>query len=206
MFNRILRALALAVPLLAAQPAQAQTQATLDEGIVLGIPVGWYEAFHGIRNGVFTAEHLPLGEGRKNWTRMIVVQTYRELPAGAALFLDRFAKEANTACERLAIGPLVTASADGYEAAMRETSCGKARDGGHGEYILSKAIKGKSSFFVVQWAARLPAYDPFAGIPIAAGELERWMTFMQASRICRMDDSDRACVRSGEAPAEPEKK
>lgn len=209
MLRRILCALALVTPLIsggavwaqtADKPAQPETLMLIQEGVLLTVPAGWREVSRGVNEGHFVAKHLPANESLSNWTRMITVQTYRSPLDSAAQYLDSLAHVMSNFCDPVSIGPLITASADGYEAAMRETSCGRVRGDDAGEYMLHKAIKGQSSFFVVQWSARLPPFDVKAGLPISKTEFDNWVGFMQTVRICRMDDSDRACIR----PDKPE--
>ena len=145
-----------------------------DEKLNWSIPDGW-KVGHQEGNMI---ELIKESETIGSWTRLITFQQYEanEKTNGIAwikMMEQGFAK----GCKEVELIPLRNGDQNGYEIAHAILSCTTNKSNGKGEIYQVKTIKGKTRFYVVQYAYRVPPFEK-GSLPLEKEEVDKTINYI----------------------------
>lgn len=125
------------------------------ETLLQSMPPGFKVAFRHSQNGLTMQEMIPERESVDNWSKMVTTQIF--VGKGdwkPAPFLAAFGQRVAAACPDMSHGNITMVVVNGYVGGVVVLHCPLNPATGKPENIVTRAIQGKDSFYLVQVAYR----------------------------------------------------
>jgi len=135
-----------------APSADAQLQA---ENLLVKLPAGFMVGSRHTQNGMHMEEWVPEGQTVDDWSEMVTMQIFFGRGAWDPVgFLNSLGQGWLSTCRGGSEDPMQSSQANGYPVSMVLMHCPLNPKAGKPETTLLRAIKGKDSFYLAQYAVR----------------------------------------------------
>jgi hypothetical protein len=167
-----------------AQGSQSQNSGLMNENMPVTMPQGFKIGFQKKNDGMYMQEWVRQNETVDNWSELITVQIFYGKNYDPAQFLRAIGERWITACPESKPNSTYSGLANGYKVSMTFLFCPLNSKSGKPEFTQIRAIQGKDSFYLVQWASA------FVPSPEQKGAV---VIFLDTVNVCDSRSTEHPC-------------
>ncbi|MBI3713395.1 MAG: hypothetical protein HY253_10605, partial [Burkholderiales bacterium] len=171
------------VSLFASFGIQAQSS---NEFLLISPPDTYKVVTNSDKGNMKISEYIPKSESLPKWTEMLSAHTFQTTQWTPKKFQELMSETLKKVCPTTQNSPIFESIENGYATATWSQTCEMNNGSTSIEKTWFKAIKGESSFFLVQKAFRF--------IPTAE-QLQPWLDYLKNASICDMRSSKNPCPK-----------
>lgn len=172
----------------------AQAEPARNENLLVSVPDGWEMVTDEKNDHGMLSEFVPKGETAQNWTRMITIQVFHNIPDEVTpkSYLNKMIEAAKEAVQEgtFTVEDLKIEDDSNYPTAAIQWFAGQVKSTDKGEITLIRAIRGQDAFYLIQMAWRQPVFKKTEDVTVPRKQIDEGIEFLRKASVADSSKND----------------